>query len=398
MELAQQYKNNVVDACQRLIRARSYSGQERDVAAVLRQILAEYGYTAIETDRYGSVTACLQGNRPGKTVLMDAHMDTVEVTDPDSWTYAPFAAAIQNDRIYGRGASDMKGALAAMIAGAAMYRDQTRGDFPGAIVISGTVHEECFEGVAAKEVADNIRPDVVIIGEATELEIAHGQRGRAEIVVETMGKQCHSSKPQNGVNAVHAMMDIAARIDRLKNIHQEHLGDSVLALTDIISSPYPGASVIPDRCRVTYDRRTLLGENIESVLAPIREIIDVYVSDNPQASATASISESKQPCYTGESIASARFFSAWLFDRSDWHIRAAAAGLAQVGLDVAYRTYSFCTNGSYFAGCAGIDTLGFGPSREALAHIRDEYISIDQLYGAVLGYAGITSSLLEYKE
>ena len=380
------YKKRVQEVCQRLIRAKSYSGKEQEVVAILKSIFTEYGFTNINVDKYGSITACLMGNRPGKTILMDAHIDTVEVTDAKDWKFGPFDAVSHQGRIYGRGASDMKGALAAMLVGACMFRDNTKGDFAGKIVISGTVHEECFEGVAAKEVAGNIMPDAVIIGEATELEIACGQRGRAEIIVETKGKQCHSSKPENGINAVYAMIDVINKINLLEHQTDVHLGKSALALTDIISSPYPGASVIPDLCRATYDRRTLLNETPESVLTPLQELIEDI--------GRAYISQGSENCYTGETIESMRFFPAWLFDENDWHIAAAAKGIQDAGMDVSYRTYSFCTNGSYFAGHAGIATLGFGPSCESLAHVRDEYIEITQLQGAVAGYAGILSGLL----
>lgn len=386
MMLDEIYKRKVLDVCQRLIRAKSYSGKEQEVVTVLRNVFAEFGFSDIHVDKYGSITACLKGNRPGKTILMDAHIDTVEVTDADQWKFDPFDGTTHQGRIYGRGASDMKGALAAMIVGAAMFRDQTQGDFSGTIIISGTVHEECFEGVAAKEVAGHIMPDAVIIGEATELEIAYGQRGRAEIIVETNGKQCHSSKPENGINAVYAMMDVINKMNSLENENNVHLGSSVLALTDIVSSPYPGASVIPDRCRVTYDRRTLLNETPESVLAPLQALVEGIGS--------IYISRDRENCYTGATIESMRFFPAWLFDKYDWHIEAAAKGLQPTGLGVSYRTYSFCTNGSYFAGHAGIPTLGFGPSRESLAHVRDEYIEVTQINGAVLGYTGILCGLL----
>jgi acetylornithine deacetylase/succinyl-diaminopimelate desuccinylase-like protein len=109
--------------------------------------------------------------------------------------------------IYGRGAADMKGALAAMIY-AASATDRTR--LAGRIAVSATVLEEVMEGISLETVIAAVKPDFVVIGEATELNLNRGGRGRAEIHLETIGKPAHSSSPQLGVNAVHEMIKLIA--------------------------------------------------------------------------------------------------------------------------------------------------------------------------------------------
>jgi acetylornithine deacetylase/succinyl-diaminopimelate desuccinylase-like protein len=99
-------------------------------------------------------------------------------------------------------------------------------------------------------------------------------------------------------------------------------------------------------------------------------------------------------CYTGEEISGERFFPGWVFDTGDEFVQAALAGLRDAGLDPEITQYSFCTNGSHYAGEAGIRTIGFGPSRENLAHTIDEYIEIDQLLKSVEGYYGILGAVL----
>ena len=99
-------------------------------------------------------------------------------------------------------------------------------------------------------------------------------------------------------------------------------------------------------------------------------------------------------CYTGEEIGGERFFPGWVFDKDDEFVQAALAGLRSAGLNPEITQYSFCTNGSHYAGEAGIKTIGFGPSRENLAHTIDEYIEIDQLLKAVEGYYGILGAVL----
>ena len=154
----------------------------------------------------------------------------------------------------------MKGSVTAMISAVAHFAEDSGRDFAGEICVSCTVHEECFEGVSSREITRLAKPDFVIIGEATSTTVKIGQRGRAEVVVETEGVSCHSSNPDKGVNAVYHMMAVIEEIRRI--IPNEHpiLGKGILELTDIISSPYPGASVVPALCRATFDRRTLTGD------------------------------------------------------------------------------------------------------------------------------------------
>ena len=106
-------------------------------------------------------------------------------------------------------------------------------------------HEECFEGVAARSVSELVKPDYVVIGEASLCNLKIGQRGRAEIVVETFGVPAHSANPEKGINAVYAMCRVVEAIHGLHSPEDPTLGKGILELTDIKSEPYPGASVVP---------------------------------------------------------------------------------------------------------------------------------------------------------
>ena len=361
----------LITLCQKLIRRPSLSGQEGAVAQFLQQTMERLGFDQVQVDAYGSVMGAFHGSRPGPTVLMDGHIDTVDLSDPAAWTHDPFGGEIQDGKLYGRGASDMKGSVAAMVLAAARFAETTGRDFAGTVWVSGSVHEECFEGVSCRSISQITRPDCVIIGEATSATLKRGQRGRAAIVVETRGQTCHSSNPAAGPNAVYDMAAVIPAIQALTpNVHPV-LGRGILELTDIISSPYPGASVVPGLCRATFDRRLLVGETEESVLA-----------------------QGEAPCWTGETLRAKRFFPAWLLEEDHPLVQKALAGLQAAGLEPKLSHFSFCTNGSHFCGEAGIPTVGFGPSLERLAHVIDEYIEIDQLELACRGFQGILSALL----
>lgn len=393
--LNEQRKNQVVDLCQSLIRQPSYSGQEGGAAAVLRAFMESSGFDSVTTDHFGNVIGCIKGIRPGKNLLFDGHIDTVPVSDPSQWRYPPFGAELLEEKLYGRGASDMKGAVASFVTAAASFAEDTARDFAGELYVAGVVHEECFEGVAARAVSELVKPDYVVIGEASELNLKIGQRGRAEIVVETFGVPCHSANPEKGVNAVYKMTKVIDAIRTLEPTSHPVLGKGILELTDIKSSPYPGASVVPEYCRATYDRRLLVGETKESVLAPIQALLNRMMSDDPQLKARVSYAVGTESCYTGNEITGERFFPGWLYDEQDNFVQAVQSELNAMGYAPKITQYNFCTNGSHYAGEAGIPTFGLGPSREDLAHTVDEYIELEQLYAAAECYYGVMKALLK---
>jgi acetylornithine deacetylase/succinyl-diaminopimelate desuccinylase-like protein len=114
---------------------------------------------------------------------------------------------------------------------------------------------------------------------------------------------------------------------------------------------------------------------------------------DPEFEASVQFASGVQKCYTGEEIRGERFFPGWVFDKEDEFVQAALKGLRSAGLNPEITQYSFCTNGSHYAGEAGIRTIGSGPSRENLAHTIDEYIEIDQLLKAVEGFYGILAAV-----
>ncbi|QFT87709.1 Acetylornithine deacetylase [Bacillus sp. THAF10] len=389
-------EQNVIELCQSLVQISSYSGNEDKVAKYIQDYAKLNGFDEVVVDEYGNVLLIINGNVSGPTVLFDGHIDTVPVQS-EHWTVGPFSGEIIEGKIYGRGTSDMKGAVSAMISAAIQYAEETKKEFPGKVVVSCSVHEECFEGVATRRVSELMKPDFVVIGEATNLNVNRGQRGRAEIVVETIGKPSHSSNPRKGINAVYQMMKLVAEINELPVAQHDVLGEGILELTDIKSSPYPGASVVPSLCTATFDRRLLVGETKESVLRPIQELINQLQKEDSTFKANVYYATGEERCYTGAFIRDERYFPAWLIEKEEKFLQETLAELNDTGIPAQLSHYSFCTNGSHFAGEKNIPTLGFGPSPEFLAHIDDEYIEIDQLLKATVGYKAILHALTKQK-
>ncbi len=386
-------KEALTRLCQGMIRTRSVTGEEKAIGELLSSEMKKQGFDEAYVDDQGNVIGKINGTGGGKTVLLDGHIDTVEVSDPSQWHHDPFGAEIADGRIYGRGAADMKGSLAAMtIAAGCLAQDRRpKGD----VYVTGTAMEEVAEGCSLSHILDAIHPDVVIIGEATDLNLNIGQRGRGEIVVETKGKPAHSSNPDVGVNAVYKMMKLLEEIRSIPATQHELLGKGIMELTDIISSPYPGASVVPERCMVTFDRRLLIGDTEDSILGAIREKIETLKKADPKFDARTYIAGMELTFFTGYHKQHQKFAPAWCLD-SQKHkglIDTARTALEKTGLSPKVSSYQFCTNGSASAGIYGIPTIGFGCCLESQAHVVDEFVEISQMERAAEGYYSLIDAI-----
>ncbi|WP_330402194.1 M20/M25/M40 family metallo-hydrolase, partial [Clostridioides difficile] len=124
------------------------------------------------------------------------HQATGPVPDARKRSVPPFEARVVNGKIYGRGTSNMKGQVSAMMAEVSYFAEDTNKDVEGELYVEGVVHEEIFEGVSAREISKAVQPEYVVIGESSEFNLMIGEGGRGEIVVETFGKPGHSANPE----------------------------------------------------------------------------------------------------------------------------------------------------------------------------------------------------------
>lgn len=380
--------DDLIPFTQKLVCTMSVTGGEQEVINVISSKMGALGFDRVWVDGFGSLIGIIEGNQPGPTILLDGHCDTVDANMPD-WTHAPWGGEIVNEKLYGRGVADMKGSLAAMIYAAGMIQRST---LKGRVAVSATVSEEFVEGGALRNVVKLIHPDYVVIGEATELKLNRGGRGRAEIQLTTFGHSAHSSSPSAGRCAVTDMIRVIQAFSNNNQPFDPFLGPGSLVLTDIISEPYPGHSVIPYRCHVTCDRRLLTGESQSSILDELKNLPGL---DDIQFDVALATQE--EQTYTGMILSGVKFFPAWLFPETHPFVQTALQGLKSVGLNPEVGAYRFCTNGAFCAGVAGIPTIGFGIGREEDAHIVDESILITDLHTAFKGYQGIIQEVCSNK-
>lgn len=366
------YADELIRFCQQLIRVKSLSGGEEAAAALIRDKMLELGFDAVRTDRLGNVIGKVAGRSGGPALLLDSHMDTAPADGCGPWSCDPFGGELEQGRIYGRGATDMKGALAAMIFGVAQLK-QAGVEPAGDVYVSASVWGQQLEGVALREVMDAVRPAAVILGAATGLNLHIGQSGRAEI---------KASRTSRGLSG-NAVMDMLPFLNGLKQLAERESGEAggeAGTVTDIISSPYPGLPGGADGCMLTIDRRLLQGEQEPDVLAAYRKL---------EPGIHLEIAEKTCIAYTGQHIRARRFCPAWLMEVDHPLVELALKALHDKGIPSRIAAFGRCGGGSYSAGEAGVPTIGFGPSYETLAHKPDEYIELDQLIRSSLGYYAI---------
>ncbi len=377
---------DVVALCQRLVRARTVMGNEGAAADVAEEAMRGLGYDEVWRDELGNLIGAVSGGRQG-AVLLDGHLDVVDAGDLTAWRADPFAGEVIDGVLYGRGAVDMKGPVAAMIVGVAALRDRPRGD-RRTVYVSCTVAEETIEGLALRPVLERLRPDTAIIGEPTSGKVAVGQRGRAEIVFEALGKAAHSAYPEEGRNSAEAMADLIVALRSVTLPVDDLLGVGSFVLIEVTSFPNPSSSTIPHLTRAVYDRRLLPGETPDSVLAPLQAAGERQGGASGAAYHVA-VAGAELVTYTGMRLAGQKFAPGWKLPRDHPLIEVSVRGLQAAGLASGLKVYATCTNGSASAGWFGIPTVGYGPGDNERSHTTNESIALRDLDQGVLGYAAL---------
>ncbi len=359
--------NHVVELCQEFVRIPSPSGQEGRLAALVTARMQALGF-AVETDRFGTVLGIREGTGPGPTLLLDAHMDTVPVSNPDIWNHDPFGAELDQGRLWGRGSADAKGALAAMLCAAASMED-----FPGRLIVSASVGEEDMTAMALAQVLDRHPADIVLVGEPTSLRLGIAQKGRAGLLLEAKGRGAHTSRPELGDNAVYKMLEVIARIRALALPSDPELGPGVCELIEIASEPRPSPGMVPYLCTARLSLRLLPGETVRSVLARTSACLQGLDG------VSVRLGECSQLCYTGLAITMPEFIPAWRCQDS------VLQGRLLERLGTASFAAPYTTNAS--AGAErGIPTYLLGPGSIEQAHTLDEWISLEELQAAPATY------------
>jgi putative selenium metabolism hydrolase len=374
-----------------LIERPSLSRREHEVVQRIGDEMTGLGYDEVIVDPVGSVIGRI-GNGPVR-IVYDSHIDTVDVGDRGSWRTDPFRAVIEGGVLYGRGASDNKAATAAMVHGAALARDLGANLSEVTLYVVGTVQEEDCDGLALEYLLTHVlpRPDVVVLGEATNLQVYRGHRGRVEFAVHTHGRAAHASAPERGVNAVYRMAPIIGQIEALNErlAVDPFLGKGTVVVSKV-DVQTPSLNAVPDGCTIFLDRRLTIGESVESARAELEALPAVQAGH-----ADVELLRYEGTAYTGLTLSIDKHFPTWVIPEGDPAVRAGVeAGELALGRRPEVGRWVFSTNGVASAGRLGITTIGFGPANEVWAHSPEDQCALSDLAPAAAWYAAFPDRYL----
>jgi putative selenium metabolism hydrolase len=368
---------------QKLIQTPSPSREEGEAAKVTAEEMKASGYDEVTIDDLSDVMGTIKGAGGGRSILLNGHLDHVPPGEMDE----PYSArlmdgsefGVEGEVVYGRAASDMKGALAAMVMAGKVIKNlgiQLEGDFKVAAV---ALEEVGGDGTNATIEECGFTADLAVIGEATEMRVALGHRGGAGGDVVVKGRSCHASAPERGINALYKATEIISkiRLDLIPRLPEHPLyGKTSIAITKISVKPNTG-NVVPEECSFHFDCRntpnyskSALAKDLEALIASMKE-------KDPELEAEVVIS----------SRPGARSFTGYYTDPKEHPIAQEAIGAVSeaLGHEVETKVWTFATDGKFYS-WNGIPVVGFGPGEERLAHTHIDHVRIDEYLESIKVY------------
>ncbi|MBA3066696.1 M20/M25/M40 family metallo-hydrolase [bacterium] len=322
------------------------------MAAFLKKALGENGWKNIK-DSGGNVWGRIGSGKI--KLLYDIHSDTITARNT-GWNTDPFRAEFKDGHLYGRGAVDDKGPLAA-----AIFSGNFLKNLAGCCVyLLASDREEIDEGYGCRTFLrqEKIKPDFVIISEPSDLRLIFGQRGRVEITLTAPGVPAHGSMPEKGKNAILLMNTALASLAKLR-FKKIHPFTATTVTPTVIKSEGEGNNVLPLSCSVLLDIRLNHKESVASLIKILKKNIPREID-----------------------IKAKNFCPAWLLKNKSFSLAARKTFAEAYGKAPTPAYWKFCTNGSEYAS-NGIPVIGFGPGKPELCHKKNENIKLADVEQAV---------------
>lgn len=382
-------RDQLVEIVTSLVSIPSVSGDElaimEHVAGMFEDAGVRHTVTALDPQRPNVIGSIGNGNGP--VIAMNGHLDTVPVSDLDRWKTEPLTGVLSEDgkRIFGRGSSDMKGAVGVMLYVMLALKDEP---LNGTLQVHVVSDEERGADYGTKHLLAEVeagripRPDYVLIGEGSQLKVRNAERGILGFRVRFIGRASHTAAAR--VSGINAIMLAAKGILALEgDLDKEHpaIGKPVISVNKIEGGIV--SNIVPGECTITVDRRTIPGETRESVLDEVREKLDAIKASDPNFNYEILASDEEEG-YTPANIT----------DESSPIVKAVQDSVREVlGREPEFfKTWAGATDGRLYR-FAGIETVGFGPSGEN-AHGANEAVFIDDLVTQAQVYIATVRRLL----
>jgi len=377
-------KNLGLEQCSTLLRELilipSISKAEDKLAKELKQLSQKLGMEA-RIDPHGNMLAVKKFNKPGKKLVLNAHLDTVEVGD--QWTVDPFGATVKNGKMYGLGACDTKASITAMLLAieTVLKSGETlTGELWFTVVVQEEVPVVDTKGTV-KLIKDGFSADMVLIGEPTGNNICRGCAGMVEVEVITEGVPVHAGMADKGVNAIQQMIKIILEVNKIKPVKSKLLGNSSMNV-GIIHGGHR-SSVVPDKCVCKISRFVVENETGPGFLAQIDAIIQKLALKDPSIKAKASL--------TYNSAAGV------IPENSELVNELKKATLYVTGKERPVIGVRAHLDSDFLINMAHIPTVALGPGDLNVAHNADEYVPLSEVLEASKIYTHTILNILKAK-
>src|SRR5690554_2703732 len=265
-------REDIIQFMREIVAIPSMESEIREVGERIEAEMKKLGFDEVWWDSMGNVVGRI-GDGPTK-LLYDSHIDTVGIGAIEEWEWDPFQGKVENGIFFARGACDEKGSTPGMIYGLALAKEL--GLLDGITGYYFGNMEEWCDGIAPHALveAEGLRPDFVVIGEPTKMQVYRGHKGRVEMQVVAKGKSAHAASNFLGDNAIYKLLPI---IDAISKLEPElgddpFLGHGRITVTDMHVKT-PSINAVPDEALIYIDRRVTFGETPEAELERIKRII-----------------------------------------------------------------------------------------------------------------------------
>jgi putative selenium metabolism hydrolase len=384
-------RDEIIQFMRELVAIPSFESKIGPVGERIQAEMKKLAYDEVRFDKMGNTIGRIGNGK--RVIVFDTHVDTVGVGDPMAWKWDPFEGKVEDGVLYARGACDEKNSTPGMVYGLAIARDLGLLDGWTAYCFCN-MEEEC-DGIAPNtfvEVDPGVKPDFVVIGEPTKMQVYRGHKGRLEMKVTAKGRSAHAASNHLGDNAIYKLLPVIAGIRDLEPQLGDHpfLGHGKITVSDLHVKT-PSLNAVPDEAVIYIDRRMTFGETKEQVKAQVDALIPDEFRD------TVKVEELfyDEPSYTGFVFPVDKYFPAWALEEDHPLVQAGQQARQEMGLpETPSGKWNFSTNGIYWAGKAGIPSIGFGPGDEETAHTVHDSVSLDDMVQATEFYA-LLPSLIE---
>lgn len=379
------HRDEIITFLREIVAIPSMNSQIGEVGERIQAEMKKLGFDEVWFDSMGNTVGRI-GDGP-RVIVFDSHIDTVGIGDPGEWEWDPFQGKIEDGVFYARGTCDEKASTPGMIYGMAIAKRLGLLDGWTAYYF-GNMEEWC-DGIAPHAFVEHegIKPDFVVIGEPTKMQVYRGHKGRVEMKVVSKGKSAHAASNHLGDNAIYKVLPLIEAVSKLEPELGDHefLGHGKITVTDMTVQT-PSINAVPNECTVYIDRRVTFGEAVEDVIEQVRKLIPE--ANRESGDVTVEMLFYDDPSYTGFVFPVEKYFPAWALNEDHPLVSAGQQARALIGLPEAPTgKWNFSTNGIYWAGKAGIPSIGFAPGDEVTAHTVMDSVVLDDVVKATEFYA-----------